>query len=155
MKTQSLVHDVPFPIIFRIFACMCGAIPLVMGPYELWSAFWPLNAATPVFGAFLIAAILAGSLVIYVGLFTPELQLSFSPNQLVVKERFPLTSRTTQISNLEIASIGPTRVEHDDGDTIWPVDIVLKSGKSFRSQFYNSETTAQIKADEFKQALGI
>lgn len=150
------VHEVPFPGWIRPIFCALAAIPLIMGPVELWRGVWPPTWISPLFALVMFAALGAGAGLLWIGLATPACIYRFRRGAFEVEERWPWGRKLTSLPATEIMRIAVQRIEGSDGSPdSYRVMIATVGDREFASRRYRTATEAQAEAARFRKALGI
>ena len=132
-----------------------GAFAIVMPTWELWRGVWPPNLMSLFFAGLIAGGWFVGFGALSAALFGASGKLVFRPGELVVHEMYLRSRRLRVFPSTSIDDISTRILNGGDGPDQWEVQIATASGEIFRSRAFETETTAQKWAQEFRRVLGL
>lgn len=153
MEPDGKTYLLPHPAFVRLLLTLAGAFALIMAPYELWRGVWPLNFATPFFGAIMLAAMALGATFLYGGLIAPAARLCFSPGSIDVFYESPWGRSHKTIPAEDIRDFIVEQSQLSEGPNDWFAVIRLSNGEKLQSRPLATRQAAERQLAEFKAAL--
>lgn len=153
MEPDGQTYILPHPMFARIIMIAGGLFALVMPPWELGRALWPVNALTPFFAIIVFGGMSVGAAFLYAGLIAPSASLRFYPGMIEVRRDFLWGSSKSVIRTDDIAGFDIKESTNSDGPNDWYAVILLKAGNPIMSRPLGSKEAAETCLAEWKACL--
>ena len=155
MEDDGQTYLLPHSAAARVIWTVTGLFALVMPPYELMRAVWPLNIATPFAGFIMLGGMSVGAVFLWAGLAAPSAKLVFHQGFLEVHRKYLHTKRSSVIRAEEVEAIVVSESPSSDGPSGWHAVIHAAGHDPVSSRPLASRAAAEVLAEIFRSKLGL
>ena len=155
MEDDGQTYLLPHPAAVRVIWTLAGLFALIMPPYELMRAVWPLNIATPFAGFIMLGGMSVGAVFVYAGLAAPSAKLVFHEDYLEVHRKYLHTTRSSIIRAADIEAIDVAESASSDGPSDWHAVIRAAGHAPIGSRPLAKQAAAEDLAETFRRKLGL
>lgn len=153
MEPDGQTYLLPHPMFARVIMTVGGLFALILPPWELGRALWPINLLSPFFAIIVFGGMSVGAGFLYAGVMAPSARLRFAPGMIELTRSFLWGASKTVVRATDITSFSVVERASSDGPNDWYAVITLRDGLELPSRPLGRREAAEKLLDEFRQAL--